>query len=196
MSNLDPYKDIRREFFIKYFEKALPYEDYLKTGSPEHLSKWKNFEAKLQLTAEQKKIISAFKRKMPVLVLSGTWCGDCARQGPMLNLIAKTSNVIDLKFIDNKQNPELQNELRINGAEKVPVVVSFSEDFFEINRFGDKHLGYYRDKLATELGASCDAGVFAPTNELNAELNDWLSHFERIQAILRLSPLLKRRYGD
>lgn len=196
MSNLAPYKDIRREFFMKYFEKALSYDNYLNTASPAHLSKWKNYEEKLQITPEQKKTISTFKRHMPMLMLSGTWCGDCARQGPMLNLIAKTSGVIELKFIDNKENPELQDELRINGAEKVPVVTCFSEDFFELNRFGDKHLSYYRQKLATELGTSCDAGVFTPTNELNAELNEWLTHIERIQVILRLSPMLKRRHND
>lgn len=110
----------------------------------------------------------------------------------MLRKIEEECPLLVIKFIDNKQNPELQDELRINGAEKVPVVVTFSEDFYELNRFGDRHLSVYKRKLSTELGTACDAGLGTPKNELDEELGEWVNHFERLQAILRLSLLLRK----
>ncbi len=77
------------------------------------------------------------------------------------------------------------------------MVLSLSEDFFEVGRFGDSHHSVYKRKLATELGAVCDPGlVRAKDEDLRTELVEWINYFDRIQAILRLSPLLRRRYSD
>lgn len=46
-------------------------------------------------------------------------CGGASKRAP----------AIEFRYLDNQQNPELQEELRINGAEEVPVVVVLSEDF-------------------------------------------------------------------
>jgi hypothetical protein len=194
---MTPYRDKRQELFTRYFEQGLTFDDYLKTGSETERGKWEMFKNKLSLNAEQQSVISNFKRKMPVLVLSGIWCGDCARQGPMIHAIELASKVLDVRFIENKKNPELQDELRINGAEKVPVIVALSEDFFEVERFGDRHLSVYRKKFASELGAACDAGILPPAGtELETELNEWVNWFERVQLILRLAPALRKRYND
>ncbi len=196
MSATSPYRDLRQEFFQKYFESGLTYKDYLATGTADQQAKWKSFAEGLEITADQKSRVSKFVRTMPVLVMSGIWCGDCARQGPMLALIEGLNPLLQFRYLDNKQNPELQDELRINGAEKVPVIVSFSEDFYELSRFGDRHLSVYHRKVETELGAACDPGLFAPKDELAAELEEWISHFERLQAIVRLAPMLRKRHGD
>ena len=191
-----PYSDLREDFFRSYFSKALPYDAYLQTGEKAQASRWHDYADKISLSPELAGRVRAFIRKMPILVMSGIWCGDCARQGPMLRLIEQANPLLEFRYIDNRQNPELQNELRINGAEKVPVVVSFSEDFYELSRFGDRHLSVYRRKLETETGAACDPGFGSPEAELEAELEEWVNHFERLQAILRLAPMLRRRYSD
>ena len=194
--NTPPYHDIRSEFFREYFERALSYPDYLLTGKRHERERWESYAAGISLTAEQLRQAQAFKRKIPVLVLSGIWCGDCARQGPMLRALELASPLLIFRFIDNKANASLQEELRVNGAEKVPVVVSFSEDFFEVGRFGDRHLSVYRRKLNAELGAACDPGIETREAELSVELGEWVTYFERLQALLRLSPLLRKRYAD
>ena len=193
---MDKYKDIRADFFRRYLEKALPYERYLETGKPHHAERWREYAKKISLGAAEERRIKSFARKMPVLVMSGIWCGDCARQGPMLRLIETANSAFEMRYIDNREHPELQEELRINGAEKVPVVVSFSEDFFELSRFGDRHLSVYMRKLEKELGVACDPGFGAPGEELEFELKEWIDYFERLQALLRLSPMLRGRYGD
>lgn len=77
----------------------------------------------------------------------------------------------------------------------MPVV--FSEDFYELARFGDRHLSVYRRKAATELGPACETGLVPPSGEaLATELAEWCDFFERLQLMLRLAPLLRQRYGD
>lgn len=209
MKDLAPYKDNRREFFNSHFSKAQSYVKYGEASNPLHWAKWKAYEKKIRLNENQKKIIETFKRKINILVLSGDWCGDCQRQGPMLHAISEYANqsvklkdqdiCLDLRFIDNKQNPELQDELRINGAEKVPVAVFLTEDFLEVQRFGDKHLSVYR-MLASENNSSyCETGIGIDDVEdlrLEMEISEWLGLTERVQHMLSLSPLLKKRYND
>ena len=196
MTETSPYKDLRTDFFRSYFENALPYDRYLEVSDEGHAAKWAALAPKIQLTDGQIARLQSFVRKMPVLILSGVWCGDCVRQGPMLRAIEQNANVFDMRYIDNRENPELQDELRINGASKVPVVVTFSEDFYELSRFGDRHLSVYNRKLETELGAACDPGLIAPGDELAIELEEWVRHFERLHAIIRLAPMLRKRHGD
>ena len=194
---MSKYSDKRTEFFKSYFEKALPYESYLKTGTADQVSKWQNVEKTISLNNVQIERIISFKRKLNILVMSGIWCGDCVRQGPMFKAMGSINSLMDFKFIDNREHPELLEELKINGAQKVPVIVSLSEDFYEISRFGDVHLSIYKRKAAQQLGTACDPGILAPPgNELELELNEWLDYFERIQLMLRLSPALRERYGD
>lgn len=192
-----PYRDKRSDFFKKYFEQGLAYQEYLATGEAAHQERWHKYEQLINLTPEQKKIISNFKRKMNIIVMSGTWCGDCSRQGPMFYAIEKAYPPIVFRFLENKANPDLLEELRVNGAEKVPVVVSLSEDFYEVGRFSDKHLSVYRKTAATQLGPACETGIVpASKNELETELEEWVAYFERLQWMLRLSPALRRRYND
>ncbi len=189
--------DSKSSFFKTYFEKALPYEQYVQTGNPAQVERWHAFERELEVKGDQRALIESFKRRMPVLVMSGIWCGDCMRQGPMLHRIARCSGEIDLRFIDNNQNPELRDELRIAGGARVPVVVAFSEDYFEIGRSADRTLSHYRAKARRELGATCDSGlVIGGDNELQTELGEWVEFFEHMQLILRLSPFLRARYQD
>lgn len=191
------YNDPRQEFFKKYFNSALPYDEYLKTGEEKHQIRWLDFSQRISLSKEDCHLLETFRRKINVLFLSGIWCGDCVRQGPMLRAIELACPAIKVRFIDNRAYPELQQELRINGAEKVPVIVSLSEDFFELSRFGDRHLSVYRRKAKRDLGPACETGIVPPPEEeVSTELHEWVDYFERIELMLRLSPLLRERYGD
>jgi hypothetical protein len=68
---------------------------------------------------------------------------------------------------------------------------------YEVGRFGDRTLSFYRLKSQRETGAACPTGLIAPLgSELAAELNDWVDVFERMLLMLRISALLRERYGD
>ena len=197
MANDSKYNDKRSEFFKGYFSKALPFDEYITTGTDEQTKKWNDFSERISLTNSQTELVSSFVRKLNLLVMSGIWCGDCARQGPMIHAIEKASSVIDVRYIDNRDNPELQEELKLLGAMRVPVVVGLSEDFFEAGRTGDRMLSVYRDKAENELGAACDAGILPPPDALiQKELSEWVEWIEKLQLMLRLAPMLRNRYND
>ena len=143
----------------------------------------------------QLEIVEGFIRPLQVLCMSGVWCGDCVRQGPILERIANANPGLEVRFIDNHSHPELLNELRINGAMKVPVAVFLSEDFFELARFGDRHLGVYRMKLATETGPACATGLGLTDALLAEDIQAWVDVFERVHAIVRLAPFYREKYA-
>lgn len=189
--------DIRSQLWRESFSQGLPYREYVATGTPGQQDKWGAYRERFSLTSAQKKVAAEWKRELNILVLSGMWCGDCARQGPMIDVIAAEVPTFKVRFIDNQANPQLRDELRIHGAARVPVAVSLSEDFFEVGRSGDRQLAAYRRKAETELGAACDAGIVPPSSEeLAQELQQWFEHFERLQLLLRVSPFLRRRHND
>ncbi|MCO6430869.1 MAG: thioredoxin family protein [Deltaproteobacteria bacterium] len=196
MSGSSPF-DKRSDFFRQFFELARPYKEYVATGTPQQQERWAASEERASLTEGQRLLLAAFTRKLNVLVLSGTWCGDCIRQCPLIWEIEKASSVIECRYIDNQQHPELRDELRIAGGARVPVAVFLSEDFFEIARFGDRTLSEYKRKAATELGPACDIGTSTSKPEDTAEeLREWLEQFHRAQLVLRLSPFLRARHRD
>ena len=190
------YSDVRQEFWRSQFESAKPLTQYLADGPANHCAKWEAMAEHIILGDEHRQRAASFVRTMPILCLSGIWCGDCVRQGPILESIACASSKLDLRFIE-RTSDRLADEMRINGALKVPVVVMLSEDFYEVARIGDRMLSTYRRKAQRELGPACEVGLVPPVEEeLSVEIEEWLNEFERAQWILRLSPLLRDRYGD
>ena len=193
------YYDNRSEFWRSAFERALVYDAYLLSTEPDKAERWRVMGGRIPpLTAEQADRLRGYGREMKVLVLSGAWCGDCVRQGPMLERIASTCGpMVELRLIDRDVAPEIRDEMRILGAARVPAVVFLSEDYFEIGRFGDRLLTVYRSKAAREIGPACATGIVAPPpEELAAELAEWVDIFERMLLMLRLAPMLRERHGD
>ncbi len=189
--------DKRKELWARAFSNAKSFEAYLEASPAAHQQRWQESRSRVSLSPAQRQLLASFKRRLNVLVLSGSWCGDCARQCPMLAAIAEAAPTIDLRFLDNQHDPELRDELRVHGAARVPAAVFLSEDMFEVARGVDRTLSVYRRKARTELGAACDTGIVAvPLDEAAAELQEWLDIFERSQLLLRVSPFLRNRHGD
>lgn len=199
MTGKPTYYDIRAAFWKEQFDAALPLDEYLAAADPGHAAKWTAMgEALGELGEADRARIGDHGRTLNVLVYSGVWCGDCVRQGPMIQAIAGAGSGIDLRFIERDEAPpELRDELRILGALRVPVIVFFSEDFHEVLRFGDRTLTAYRRKSARETGAACDTGLVPPgPAELSAEMAEWVDVFERALLMLRIAPPLRKRYND
>jgi thiol-disulfide isomerase/thioredoxin len=180
------------------FADALPYQSFLdQYGSSAQRERWQAMHARFSLTAEQRDLLAGFSRRMPVLCLTGTWCGDCINQCPVFDHFAKAAAQIDLRFLDRDAKSEIRSLLAINGGHRVPVLVFLSEDWFEVARFGERPLSTYRRMAAEQLGPSCPTGFVPPAGEAIATVTaDWLAEFERSQLILRLSPRLRAQYGD
>ena len=193
--------------FQSCFERALPYQQFLQQhGTAEHRQRWQALYEKVTLLPQQKDLLAGFRRKMHVLCMAGTWCGDCVNACPIFQHFATASPMIDLRFIHRAQkfdpgagDPDtlIANELSICGAPRVPVLLFLSEDWFECERFGERTLATYRHKAASLHGASCPTGLVAPPQDLlAANVAEWLTHFERVELMLLTSPRLMKLHRE
>ena len=181
-----------------HYDSALLYDDFFAAhGTPQDRTRWDAMKQRVQLTPGQTELLKSFKRTMKVLVLAGTWCGDCANNCPIFECFAAIAPCIQPRYLDRDAYPEVQQELTINGGNRVPVLVLFSEDGHEVGRYGERTLSTYRRLVSAEI-AELRAGLSAVSAEhqLSDVVADWLREFERIQYILRLSPRLRRLHGD
>ncbi|MFH1178891.1 MAG: thioredoxin family protein [Candidatus Bathyarchaeota archaeon] len=190
------YHDNRAHFWKKHYDMALPYEEYLKTD-PEKAVRWREFEPRAPiLSGEQKKRVQDYNREINILAMVGIWCGDCVRTASIIRKIAEAAGEkVNIRFIERETSPELVEELRILGATRVPRIVFLTEDFWEIDRAGDRLLPVYRAKAAREIGMNHDAGVMTP-KAIQEETEAWLDVFERVLLMARLAPPLRKSYND
>ena len=175
---------------------ALPYEEYLKTD-PVKAVRWREFESRAPiLSGEQKKRVQDYNREINILAMVGIWCGDCVRTTSIIRKITEAAGEkVNIRFIERETSPELVEELRILGATRVPRIVFLTEDFWEIDRAGDRLLPVYRAKAAREIGMNHDAGVMTP-KAIQEETEAWLDVFERALLMARLAPPLRKSYND
>jgi thiol-disulfide isomerase/thioredoxin len=186
------------EAWAAAFARALPYAEFLAAhATPEQRARWDAVHARVLLAPEQERLLAGFVRRMPVLVLTGAWCGDCVNQCPIFARFAAAAPVIDLRFLDRDALPDIAAHLKVCGGQRVPVAAFFSEDFTPVLFYGDRTLSAYRAAARASLGAGCATGIAPPAADaLAATTADWLEQFERVQLILRLSARLRERHGD
>lgn len=184
--------------FATKFADGLGYQEFLQAhGTDEHRRRWADLHARIQLTPEQKALLSSFQREMNVICLAGAWCGDCVNQCPIFDHFAALNERLVVRYFDRDAHPELAGELKICGGARVPAVVFLSEDGQEVGRYGDRTLSKYRKLAADQLGPSCPTGLVPPEQKLlESVTQDWLNEFERVQLLLRISPRLRQKHGD
>ncbi len=180
------------------YKLGLPYIDFLnRYGTDQHKERWKQLHAQVALTEAQQTILKSFKRTMPVLCLAGAWCGDCINQCPIFEHFAAAAPVIQVRYLDRDEHADVQKELQICGGNRVPVAVFFTEDGFEVARYGERTLSKYRAMMQEKAGASCPTGINTAKDPLLAQVTqDWFNEFERVQWMLRLSPRLRTLHND
>lgn len=186
---------------MNLFEKwkiGLPYDGFLQRyGNSSDQAKWQQQLSRVQLAPEQRDLLASFRRAMPVLCLAGVWCGDCVVQCPIFQRFAEAAPTLDIRYLDRDDHADVQEQLRINGGNRVPVLVFFSEDGLEVARYGERTLSQYRTMGQGVEGAFCPTGFPHSHEELTAAMvQEWLNEFERVHWILRLSPRLRKLHGD
>ena len=178
------------------FSAGLPMAEFLaKYGSSAHQSRWKTTFESVMLTDAQKQLLGSFKRQTNVLVLAGAWCGDCSSQCPIFDRFAEAAPVLKIRYLDNADHADVQETLSINGGKRVPVVVFFSEDGYEVSRYGERTLAKYRQMMRDFGGESCSTRIGGDPL-LTQVTQEWLNEFERVQWLLRLSGRLRKLHGD
>lgn len=178
------------------FDQALPYDAFLaEFGQPADKPRWDRIRGSVTITEPQKELLKRFKRTTKILVLAGAWCGDCVNQCPILERFAEIAPCLQVRYLDRDAFPDAQAELQINGGNRVPIAVFFSEDGHEVARFGERTLSQYRHMVSESAGEVCGTGI-ASNDYLAGIVQEWLDVVERVQWMLRLSPRLRRLHGD
>lgn len=185
------------DLFEKYTH-GYAYDNFLaKYATEPQLKRWRQVESQVSLTDEQKAVLGGFRRTMKVLCLAGAWCGDCSGQCPVFTHFAAAAPVIEVRYLDRDEHPDVQLALKINGGDRVPVLVFFSEDGYEVARYGERTLSRYRQLMRDTFGASCPTGIIPANDPTLAQVTqDWLNEFERVQWLLCLSTRLRRLHGE
>ena len=180
------------------FSAGLPLAEFLaKYGSETDRAKWQRAAEQTQITDAQRQLLGKFTRRTNVLVLAGAWCGDCSSQCPILEKFAAAAPVIVTRYLDRDVHADVQEALRINGGNRVPVAVFFSEDGHEVARYGERSLARYRQLVEQFVGEGCATGIVKGNDPVQMQIvQDWLNEFERVQWMLRLSPRLRKIHGD
>jgi hypothetical protein len=180
------------------YRLGLPLSDFVaKYANDGQKQRWKGVDAQVTLTTPQKQLLNSFTRPMKVLCLAGAWCGDCINQCPIFEHFTVAAPVIAVRYLDRDEHADVQQALQINGGNRVPVLVFFSEDGHEVARYGERTLSKYRQMMREQTGSSCPTGIILSGDPLlNQVTQDWLNEFERVQWILRLSPRLRQLHGD
>src|ERR1700689_3708389 len=127
------------------FQLGLPLSDFLaKYATAVHKERWRGVDGQVALTAAQRQLLGSFSRRMNVLCLCGAWCGDCINQCPIFEHFAAAAPALTIRYIDRDEHADAQALLQVNGGNRVPVLVFFSEDGAEVARFGERTLSKYR----------------------------------------------------
>lgn len=184
--------------FLNRWPDGLPYAEFLaRHGTDEQRRRWDAVHGQTRLTSEQTQLLRSFRRQMLVPVLAGTWCGDCVQQGPILDHIAAANPLIEIRFFDRDTHADMADAVRICGGRRVPTVVFLSEEGVFCGLLGDRTLTKYRELITTLDGAACPTGLVGPNSATQTGvIQDWIGEFERVQAMLRLSPRLREKHGD
>jgi hypothetical protein len=180
------------------FQQAMSYGEFLaRYANDGQKLRWRQVYEQVVLTPAQGNLLASFRREMNVLCLAGAWCGDCINQCPIFEHFAAAAPSLHVRYLDRDDHADAQQALQINGGNRVPVVVFFSEDGFEAARYGERTLSKYRQMMRDQAGDACPTGLVVPGDTLLAQVTqDWLNEFERVQWLLRLSPRLRRLHGD
>lgn len=187
------------EFLEAKFRIGLPYDEFVASGEPlGHRPPWDERYGRLSLTKKENELVASFTRKLNILCLTGTWCGDCALQGAAMQRIAEANpQHIDLRFIlraDEQADIIVPNQ--INGGFRVPVTWFMAEDFEPVSRIGDRTLSRYRAMAIKNLGDQSNVHAPPPSDPVREVLVEVLREFERVHLLLRTSARLREKHGD
>jgi hypothetical protein len=178
------------------FEAGLDWEGYLATN-PDKAQPWRQAYDAVQLSDSQRQLVTGFSRQVNALCVSGIWCGDCVRQGPLIQRIAEANPCITLRWIDRDDCLGLAEQIKVNAGLRVPMLIMMAQDFEPVSIFGDRPLTTYRAMAARQLTTACPLpGAAADADEQRGALQDWLDEFERVHLLLRLSGRLRELHGD
>lgn len=138
----------QEEFFKTFNEKGMTYDQWLKTFEKEENKEkiTKQFQDSEFLRESCRIKLQELNYKQYLLVIVADWCGDCHRNAPILEHIAKSSEHLELRFLKKEDNLDLL--IKSNNGEKIPYVMFYSPDGYFVDNWAER--SYETHKLLSE----------------------------------------------
>ena len=98
----------------------------------------KRFEKTVKIDGDKEARIAGISKKVTMLVLTESWCGDAAPALPLMNKIAEKNDKIDMGVLLRDENIELMNRFLTNGARSIPKLILLDEKNAPIAEWGPR----------------------------------------------------------
>lgn len=139
--------------YQKYIEKSISYKEYInqieelvnnnKTSGENqsielleytklNLRRMNRLNKTNVLNEEIDAVLKECKTPMIWLVLTEAWCGDAAQNIPYINLLADSSEKIELKLLYRDENLELMDAFLTNGGRSIPKLIALNKETNEL----------------------------------------------------------------
>ncbi len=141
-------------------------------------------EKTVKADAEIVNSLSSLGRHYTWLVLSEGWCGDAAQLLPIMEILAKSVDTVDLKIVFRDDNPELMDLFLTNGARSIPKLIVLDQDRRVLGQWGP------RPKDAAALIARHKAEKGVVDEEAKTELQLWYLHDKGLSTQRELAALM------
>ena len=132
------------EFFQTFNQKGMTYDQWLQTFEKEENKEkmTKHFKDSEFLRDYSNSKLQELNYKQYLLVIVADWCGDCHRGAPILEHIAQSSSHLELRFLKKEDNLDLL--IKVNGGEKIPYVMFYSQDGFFVANWAERSYETYK----------------------------------------------------
>ena len=146
----------------------------------------KRIDNTLEFTPEQLAPFKQITKGQLWLVISEAWCADGAQIVPVLEKIAQSNPLIDLKIVLRDENPELMNQYLTNGGKAIPILIIADAQSLEV-----LHVWGPRPKVATQMVEAYKKEHGKLTPEFKEDLQKWYNQDKGQSILADLTELLK-----
>ena len=146
----------------------------------------KRIDNTLEFTPEQLAPFKQITKGQLWLVISEAWCADGAQIVPVLEKIAQSNPLIDLKIVLRDENPDLMNQYLTNGGKAIPILIIADAQSLEV-----LHVWGPRPKVATQMVEAYKKEHGKLTPEFKEDLQKWYNQDKGQSILADLTELLK-----
>ena len=143
------------------FDQGMTYDDFV-AGMTRNKDRFVANEEKVRVSQDD--VNALRKHPLNVMVLAADWCGDVIANLPVLGIIAKESDALDLRIFERDQNEDLMDQYLNQGKFKsIPVFA-----FFDPASWKEVGVFIERPESVTEMRAKKRREIFAAHPEFGS----------------------------
>lgn len=131
----------------EFYNTGHSFDEFLESATDDERKRAQLYYTKCEKKFSPEDYRIELKHPINLLAVGTNWCWDSQTHIPILVRIAEHNPKINLRIFNKDQYPFLIN--KINGGEKVPQVLVFTQDFYYLTRWIERSTPAYQ--LVAEL---------------------------------------------